>query len=82
MFATGPSAPLLRHRPCRGGCPDGACCAARQGAHGLCTRPSSTNAAKRGLPLLTAAYKPATPQRPPLCTFRSSGPLKHHGPIP
>ena len=82
MLATAPSAPLLRHRPCRGGCQDGACCAAKQGPQGLCSRPLGTNAAKRGLPLLTAAYKPATPQRPALCTFRSSGPLKHHGSIP
>ena len=53
-----------------------------QGAHAPGGRAVGTVAAKRGLPLLTAAYKPATPQRPPLCTFAPSRPLKHHGPIP
>ena len=82
MLATASSTQMGWHRPRRGRCRDGTPCAVRLGQQGLCAGPLSANAAKRGLPLLTAAYKPATPQRPPLCTFRSPGPLKHHGPIP
>ena len=82
MLATAPSTQMGWHRPRRGHCRDGARCAIRLGQQGHCAKTLGTNAAKRGLPLLTAAYKPATPQRPPLCTFRSSGPLKHHGFIP
>ena len=82
MLATAPITQMGWHRPRRGCCSDGARCAIRLGLQGLCARILGANAAKRGLPLLTAAYKPATPQRPPLCTFRSSGPLKHHGSIP
>lgn len=82
MLATAPSTQMGWQRSRRGRCRDGTRCAVRLGQQGLCARPLGTNADKRGLPLLTAAYKPATPQRPPLCTFRSSGPLKHHGSIP
>lgn len=82
MLATARSTPMLWHRPRRGGRHDGARCAVRQGERGYSCRPALTHAVKRRLPLLTAAYKPATPQRPALCTFRSSGPLKHHGSIP
>ena len=82
MLATAPTTQMVWHGPRRSHCRDGARCAVRQGQQGLCARPLGTNAAKRGLPLLTAAYKPATPQRPALCTFRSSGPLEHHGSIP
>ena len=82
MLATAPSTQMGLHRPRRGRCRDGTPCAVRLGQQGLCAGPLSTNAAKRGLPLLTAAYKPATPQRPAVCTFRLSGPLKHHGSIP
>ena len=82
MLATAPSTQMGWQRSRRSRCRDVARCAARLGQQGLCAKTLGTNAAKRGLPLLTAAYKPATPQRPPLCTFRSSGPLKHHGSIP
>ena len=82
MLATAHSTQMGWHGPRRGHCRDGTRCAVRLGQQGLCAGPLSTNAAKRGLPLLTAAYKPATPQRPPLCTFGSSGPLKHLGSIP
>ena len=82
MLATAPSTQMGWHRPRRGHRRDGTRCAIRLGPQGFCSRRSGTNAVKRGLPLLTAAYKPATPQRPALCTFRSSGPLKHHGSIP
>ena len=82
MLATAPSTQMGLHRPRRGRCRDGTPCAVRLGQQGLCAGPLITNAAKRGLPLLTAAYKPATPQRPAVCTFRLSGPLKHHGSIP
>ena len=82
MLATAPRTHMGWHRPRRGHCRDGTRCAVRLVQQGLCAGPLSTNAAKRGLPLLTAAYNPATPQRPPLCTFGSSGPLKHHGSIP
>ena len=82
MLATAPSTQMGWQRSRRSRCRDVARCAARLGQQGLCAGPLGTNAAKRGLPLLTAAYKPATPQRPALCTFRSSGPLKHHGSIP
>jgi len=44
--------------------------------------PEAASASQRGLPLLTATYKPATPQRLPLCTFAPSRPLEHYGPIP
>ena len=82
MLATAHSTQMGWHRSCRSRCRDGARCAAKLGQQRLCARPLGTNAAKRGLPLLTAAYKPATPQRPAVCTFRLSGPLKHHGSIP
>ena len=81
MLATAPSTQMGLHRPRRGRCRDGTPCAVRLGQQGLCAGPLSTNTDKRGLPLLTAAYKPATPHCPVLCTFRSSGPLEHHGPI-
>ena len=82
MLATVHRTPMWWRRPRRGCRHDRARCAVRQGVHGQGGRTAGANAVKRGLPLLTAAYKPATPQRLPLCTFGPSGPLKHHGFIP
>lgn len=64
------------------GCLGGTRCAAGLRGQGPHARADAARAGKVGLPLLTAAYKPATPQRPPLCTFAPSKPLKHHGSIP
>ncbi|EFX59979.1 hypothetical protein DAPPUDRAFT_280031 [Daphnia pulex] len=82
MLATARTMPIPLLCPAQRGRHDGAHCAARMLPQRQRGWVVVANAAKRGLPLLTAAYKPATSQRPPLCTFGPSGPLKHHGSIP
>jgi len=82
MLATAHNKPGPARRPDRPGRCDGAHCAAGLCGQGPYAGPGVASAGQGGLPLLTAAYKPATPQRPPLCTFAPSRPLKHHGAIP
>lgn len=82
MLATAHCKRVLPRRHGSAGRHSHAHCAAVLRGWGLHPWAEAKSAGQSGLPLLTATYKPGTPQHPPLCTFAPPRPLKHDGPIP